>query len=101
MTGLSKAEGKRDCQEQQVSESTVPIVDKCVEAAERRRRIATIGDVCAPALRTASTTRALSPCADPAASGAVFRQVRGPMRILGLDGTGVDGLARLDVVTAR
>ncbi|PPJ23323.1 hypothetical protein C5E45_18145 [Nocardia nova] len=82
-----------------------------MEATERRRRIATIGDVCAPTLRTASTTRALSPCADPAASGAVFRQVRGPMRTmgldglgvdgLGLDGLGVDGLAQLDVVTAR
>ncbi|WP_063820338.1 hypothetical protein [Nocardia aobensis] len=79
-----------------MSESTVPIAGKSVEAAERRSRIATIGDVCAPALRTASTTRALSPCADPAASGAAFRQVRGPMRV-----TGIDRVARLDVVTAR
>lgn len=84
-----------------MSEPTVPTVDKCVEAAERHRRIATIGDVCAPALRTASTPRALSPCADPAAAVAVFRQVRGAMRTMGLDGMGVDGMARLDVVTAR
>ncbi|MCC3315734.1 hypothetical protein [Nocardia africana] len=84
-----------------MSEPTVPTVDKCVEAAERHRRIATIGDVCAPALRTASTTRALSPCADPASAVAVFRQVREPMRTMGLDGMGVDGMARLDVVTAR
>ncbi|MFF0452438.1 hypothetical protein [Nocardia africana] len=83
-----------------MSEPTVPTVGKCVEAAERHRRIATIGDVCAPALRTASTPRALSPCADPATAGARFRQVRGP-RSMGLDGMGVDGMARLDVVTAR
>lgn len=84
-----------------MSEPTVPPAGKCVEAAERRRRIATIGDVCAPALRTASTPRALSPCADPAAAGAVFRQVRGPMPVMGLGGAGSDRVARLDVVTAR
>ncbi|WP_062994165.1 hypothetical protein [Nocardia mikamii] len=84
-----------------MSESTVPIAGKSVEAAERRSRIATIGDVCAPALRTASTTRALSPCADPAAAGAALRKVRGTMRVMGIGGAGIDRVARFDVVTAR